>query len=240
MRSKQPSHSLVQLVYKLLLRRIITATLCLSLILPIHGTNDTLISHGSRQEKKIALTFDDGPKPGVSAPLLRILDDYGIRATFFLTGKESLENSDLVFRISNSGHSLANHSYSHPNLTTLSEKEVTKQLKDTNKILSNISGKKTKYFRPPGGKYNQRITNLAKQEGLKTILWDVNAGDYTNRLATEHSPIAEQVIKQVRPGSIVLLHNGGIKTNKAVKKIIQTLEEKGYRFVTLDELLETP
>jgi peptidoglycan/xylan/chitin deacetylase (PgdA/CDA1 family) len=212
------------------------STLLLTLILTVNITAKT-VWKGDPNTQKVALTFDDGPKPGESNRILNILDKYGVRATFFVIGQKSLEYPDLIYRIHSSGHDLANHSYSHTNLTTLSYEEILKELTDTNSILEADSRTPIRFFRPPGGKYNKDVLKAAETLGLDMIMWDVNSGDYATRLSKEHDPIDKSVLEKTRGGSIILLHNGGEKTIEALPKIITGLQKRGYQLVPLRDML---
>lgn len=203
--------------------------------LQIHSNSVTMWK-GDPDSNKVALTFDDGPKQGESNQILNILDQYGVRATFFVIGSKSLENPDLIYRIHSSGHDLANHSYSHTNLTTLTYEGIMKELSETNSILESTSASPIRYFRPPGGKYNKDVLKAVEELNLKMIMWDVNSGDYASRLSKEHDPIDKSVLESTSGGSIILLHNGGEKTIEALPRIIIGLEKQGYQLVPLSEM----
>ncbi|HAR63562.1 MAG TPA: hypothetical protein DF296_01825 [Candidatus Margulisbacteria bacterium] len=192
----------------------------------------------------IALTFDDGPKPEYSIPVLDILDKYCIKATFFIVGKMAKIYPDTVYRMAISGHEVGNHTFSHVRLDTVfSPQEIEDELKLTNQIIEKITGSKPKYFRPPGGRFNQFVIQTAFETGLKQINWSLTAADYipfsTIPVANQDNSekIVERVISQTRPGSIILLHNGGNDVEKALPKIIEQLRQKGFKFVTISELL---
>lgn len=187
------------------------------------------------KEKVVALTFDDGPKPEESIALLNLLDEYGVRATFFITGKESETNPDLLKRIYDSDHDIGNHSYSHKNLTTLSEKEIENELTKTNDIVYTLTGEKIRFFRPPGGKINNKVAKIISKTNMQTILYDVNTVDYTG--GEKQSPTVQTILSSVKPGSILLLHNGGSKTLKNLPLLLEGLKEKNYRCVRLSDFL---
>lgn len=195
-------------------------------------------------EKAVALTFDDGPKPEYSIPVLNILDKYCIKGTFFLVGKVSKFYPDVIIRMAMTGHEIGNHTYSHVRLDTMSNpKQIEDELKLTNDILFRITGIKPKYFRPPGGRYNQFVIKTATDTGLKQINWSMTAGDYKFFSEKNSTPISstekivDLVVTRVKPGSIILLHNGGANLEKALPIIIEQLRTRGYRFVTVSELL---
>lgn len=207
------------------------------------------IWHGSATSKKIALTFDDGPKPEQSGPILDTLDALDVKATFFIVGKECQLYPDFLNRMVRSGHELANHTYTHTRLDTLDADAIGVEIVSTNQLIEALTGKKMRYFRPPGGRFNRIVLEKAQEAGLETVLWDVNPGDYTQKKApldlNEDQPITnrsskliyEAVLRNIRGGSIVLFHNGGIQTVKAIWDVIVELQRQGYQMVTLSELL---
>lgn len=198
---------------------------------------------GTRQPV-VALTFDDGPKPEFSLPVLDALDKYCVKATFFVIGKLAAQHPDIIYRMASSGHDVANHTFSHIRLDTMSKAEVDAELSLTNQIIEKITGAPVRYFRPPGGRFNQLVLMGAQQSGLRTINWSVNAADYTlhgdmplQLDDNKWKEIADKVVNSCKSGDIVLCHNGGIDTEKALPVIIEKLRHKGFRFVTISELL---
>jgi peptidoglycan/xylan/chitin deacetylase (PgdA/CDA1 family) len=195
-------------------------------------------------DKKLVLTFDDGPKPIHTNEILNILKKTQTKAVFFLVGKEAMANKDLVYRIHHEGHEIGNHTFSHRRLDTLSAPEIKQELLKTNQIIENITGHKIKYFRPPGGRFNDLVLQTLAQLPLKLILWQVNANDYI-RLSPffgingklDADKIYQRVISQVQNQAIILMHNCSGETTLALPRIITHLKEQGYRFVSLHELL---
>lgn len=198
--------------------------------------NNTTVWKLPTKKKVVALTFDDGPKPEESIALLNLLDQHGVRATFFITGRESESNPDLIMRINDSGHELANHSFSHPNLTTLSESEIEHQITKTNDIIIQLTGKKMRYFRPPGGRINNKVARIVEKTGMQTILYDVNTVDYTG--GEQDSPSLDNILSKIKPGSIILLHNGGPQTLKNLPKLLEKLKEQNYECIRLSDILK--
>jgi peptidoglycan/xylan/chitin deacetylase (PgdA/CDA1 family) len=188
---------------------------------------------GSPDKNLIALTFDDGPKPGAVEDLLLELEKQGIKATFFVVGKMVVEHPDLLKSIIAKGHLIANHSYSHPNLKTLKPEQVLKELTDTNEAISRVTGKPVRYFRPPGGNYDAMVMEQIRKAGLINVLWTINTADYTGKKA---DAIAAQVIDGAKPGGIVLAHTGAPETVAALPRIARELRAKGFEFVTVDEI----
>lgn len=208
------------------------------------------IWHGDRTVNKVAITFDDGPKPGHATAILDILHKYSVKANFFVVGQSIEKYPDLVYQIHNQGHELANHSYSHRPLTSLSRTQLEREFYETNRLIKDITNTKVSFFRPPGGKYDWRVLRMAKKHGLKTIFWDINPGDYVissshfyikgedinRKIPVNDDRLFQRIKDKVQPGSIILLHNGGEETIAELPKIIALLREKGLEPVTLTDL----
>jgi peptidoglycan/xylan/chitin deacetylase (PgdA/CDA1 family) len=203
--------------------------------------------------KKIALTFDDGPKPEYSRQILDILDKYDVKATFFVVGREAKSYPDVILRMHKAGHDIASHTYSHYRLDTLTEKQLDLELSATNQILKEITGQDVLFFRPPGGRFNQLILDELKKYNLHAIMWNINAGDYqpgtvasdddtqtaivSNNRSSKN--IFNTVTRQAKNGSIILFHNGAPQTIKILPDVIASLRKQGYKLVTITELLNT-
>jgi peptidoglycan-N-acetylglucosamine deacetylase len=184
-------------------------------------------------DKVVSLTFHDGPNPKSTPQLLKILDDADIKATFFVVGKMAEKYPELIKEIYKRGHQIAGHTYDHKNLTTLTTTGVISELSRTRLIIKDIIGIDTHLFTPPGGQYNSRVIEDADSCGYKMALWSVFPEDHRNP-----SPIIyEKVVSNSRDGSVVLLHNGPPDTIDALPKIIEKLKARGFKFVTLTELL---
>lgn len=182
--------------------------------------------------KKIFLTFDDGPHPGYTEKLLVILKKKQVPATFFVVGKQVEKYPELLKKIFQDGHEIANHSYSHRDLRSLSSAERQLELSKTHELVESMTEQSMRYFRPPGGQYNQEVVSSAKERGYEMVLWTVFAGDHENPPA---SLIKKRVLREAADSSIVLLHSGIENTLLALPEIIETLKKRGYRFVTLSD-----
>lgn len=196
--------------------------------------------HGPTDSKRVALTFDDGPHPLYTPRILDILKERNIRATFFVIGSQVKRHPELVRRIVDEGHIIANHSWGHPNLTMRSPEGVQKELIDTNVAIAKVTGRIPRLMRPPYGGINARVESQLDELGFKAILWSVDTRDW-ERLSP--SEIVNKVRYQTRPGGIILLHDGGgirEHTVTALPQIISYLEEEGYQLVTVPELLHVP
>ncbi len=196
-------------------------------------TAGTTLVSGRSTEKCIALTFDDGPKPGVTEPLLDLLKSSNVAATFFVIGRHIQEFPELSKSIATNGFEIDNHSYTHRSLVSLSKQEAVREMLQTQAAVYAITGKLPKYVRPPGGNWNNAVAADARKWGLTPCMWSVDVFDSEIIGAQK---IIETVLKQVKPGSIVLMHNGKVSTLQALPTIIRELRAKGYTFVTVEAL----
>jgi peptidoglycan-N-acetylglucosamine deacetylase len=192
----------------------------------------------------VNLTFDDGPV-AKSAPLiflrkdtpldgntsavLDVLHKYGVPATFFVVGKQVRKYPGLARREYSEGHSVQNHSYTHPHLIKLSKAQVAQELRSTNQAIMDAGVPRPHRFRPPYGKTNDTVRRVGVSLGLRQIRWtDKASKDWEDPPA---SVICKRVVRQVKPGSVVLLHDGsGANTDDALPCIIRELRAKGYGF----------
>ena len=192
------------------------------------------IYYVKREDKKIAISFDCAWGTTYTDELLSIMEKENVKSTFFMVEFWTEKYPDYVKKISDSGHEIGTHSATHPYMSKLSKNSIVKELTTSSKAIEDITGKKVEVFRPPYGDYNDLLIDTAKEMGLYTIQWDVDSLDWKNLSATE---IKKRVVSKVKSGSIVLFHNQGLHTAKALPEIIKTLKEKGYTFVTIGELI---
>lgn len=183
---------------------------------------------------KLALTFDDGPRPFYTDRILKILRDHDVKATFFMVGEMAAAYPDLVRAIVADGHEIGNHSYSHPNLAKLSETEVEQELLRAEQVIRQTCRRRTRLFRPPGGNYGPAVRTAARNLGYTGIFWGPNITTWKNRAPHE---IALALAHQVQDGCFVLLHNGKDKTLAVLPFLLRLLNQRRYRFVTVSELL---
>lgn len=189
-------------------------------------------------EKYIALTFDDGPHKKYTAQILDILAEYGIKATFFIVGRNCEKYPELVAREIDEGHEVGNHTYSHPDIDKLNEGEFVREVLGTEEILHELRSYKLKLFRPPAGEYNIAIDRIIARLNYTAVLWNVDTHDWKCPPA---SLISKEVLKKIKPGYIILMHDyvvGNSGTPAALKEILPKLIEQGYRFVTVSELIK--
>lgn len=191
------------------------------------------------EQKVVSLTFDDGPDPDNTASILDLLQQYDAKATFFLIGEKVKRNPELAQRAFREGHELANHTYHHLFLSKKSYGKLEKEIVDTEKAIMEATGSRPTLFRPPGGIYNENLIQLARQHGYVVVLWSwhLDTRDWS-RPGVER--IVSKVLGKVQNGNIVLFHDyveGGSQTIAALKKILPELQSRGYKMVTVTELL---
>ena len=182
--------------------------------------------------KCVALTFDDGPAES-TAELLDVLAARNVRATFFLVGENVVKHPELVRREHEAGHELGDHSYTHADLGNASEKKVLDQLTRTQDAIRRASGVTPVLLRPPYGSVSKRLTRITREMGLAQVLWTVDPLDWEHR---DTRYVEKRVLKAVKPGYVVLMHDIHPTSVKAVPKIIDRLAAEGYAFVTVSEL----
>jgi peptidoglycan/xylan/chitin deacetylase (PgdA/CDA1 family) len=183
----------------------------------------------------VAMTFDDGPHGANTPRLLEMLKQRGIKATFFCVGQCVVEYPEIARRIVDEGHEIANHSWSHPQLSAMSEASVRDQLEKTHQAIKQATGIEPKIFRPPYGAFTLRQRNWANAVyGYRIILWDVDPLDWKIRNA---SHVESEILKQTVSGSIILSHDIHKTTVDAMPATLDALLAKGYKFVTVSELL---
>ncbi len=195
----------------------------------------TALSPGS---KLVALTFDDGPWPVSTEAILDILDSLDARATFFMLGGRIKAHPDLVRRIVADGHLAAAHGTSHRRFSALKPAQVRNEIVRGRELIRDVAGYDSPWLRPPYGAMDDEAWEAVRDTGARVVLWDVDSRDWKKRGAKK---IARSVVKQVKPGSIVLLHDGGgdrSQTVEALPLIIRDLKERGYLFVTVQDLVE--
>ncbi len=198
------------------------------------GSGETIpvLSKGP-EEKIVALTFDDYLGTKVY-PLLDILDEYNVKATFFIIGNSIENNSEVLKQLVSRGHSAANHTWDHYNNHTLTDDEVRAQLISTRLYIQKYAGEDAPHFRPPGGYYDSNMLRIARDIGMQTVLWSLNSTDADPENSA--GDIERTVVRGVHPGAIVTMHTNRDATIEALPGIIQGLRKKGYRFVTIPEM----
>ena len=197
------------------------------------------------KEKLIALTLDDGPHPEFTTELLDIFKEKGIKATFFVTGSNIEKHKNIVKRMITEGHELGNHSYSHKNLIFKKKSMIREEIEKTDNILRELGVKGEIHFRPPFGRLLFAASAVLASLNKKVIMWNVPTKDFKEN---DPNVILKRIYKRIKPGSIIVLHDSGIErpgkridrraTILTVKKLLDELLKKGYKFRTVSKLIE--
>jgi peptidoglycan-N-acetylglucosamine deacetylase len=185
----------------------------------------------------VALTFDDGPGP-FSSQLVDVLKRNGARATFFLIGQKVLRKPKLVRKEASVG-ALGDHSFTHPNLITLSPAMIRSELARTKKAIKRVTRRKVVLFRPPFGDNYPSILQIARRLGMLEVMWNEDSGDASEASTPSSQQIYQNLVDRVRPGAIVLLHEDESvpRTLEAVRMFLPVLAQKGLKAVTVPQLL---
>ncbi len=185
--------------------------------------------------RDIAMTFDDGPSATLTPKLLDLLAGHHIKATFFVIGENVAEHPEIVARAAREGHEIANHSWSHPNFSKMGDESVRRQLQQTDDAIKNATGKRPTLMRPPYGSITAREKRWIHDEfGYDIILWDVDPYDWKR---PGPAVVRARILKETRPGSIILSHDIHPGTIEAMPSTFDELEAKGFKFVTVSELI---
>lgn len=199
-----------------------------------------VITDVKTDEKAVSLTFDDGPDSRNTALLLDTLKKHSTRATFFVTGINAEKNPFLLQRMRHEGHEIGNHSYSHADFNYKSTEFILDEIVKTNDIIFRITGQRPTLFRPPGGYLSYDMVDLVRKENLTIAYWTYQQ-DSKDWRGIKASQIANHIIRNIKPGQIIILHDGGpngMETVKAVDMLIPELTKQGYRFLTVSELIK--
>jgi len=216
--------------------------LCLLLaVTPGGNFYGPVLAAGSTEQKLAALTFDDGPCRPYTEQILDILRDKDVRATFFVVGRNALQQPEVLRRIQKEGHLVGTHTQNHKDLLRLEADEVNREMAEGIESIRAITGERTSYLRPPHGFKDFVVMEQAGRLGLTVVNWNVIPRDWTNPGV---SRIVENVMTNIRPGAVILLHDGDSpggtgsreQTVRALPLIIDRLREAGYELVRIDEL----
>ena len=194
--------------------------------------------YGNTHLPEVALTFDDGPNPYYTPQVLAVLQRYRIKATFFDVGYLVVDYPNIVRQEYNQGNIVANHSWSHPELTLLSAPAIQSQITTASNAIKAAIGVRPSFFRPPYGAINHTVLAQAKYAGVTTVLWDASAGDWK---LPGVNVIVSKILYYLHDGAIILLHDGGgnrAQTVAALPILISTIENRGFKFVTIQQLVD--
>ena len=186
--------------------------------------------HGSPNSKRVALTFDDAVHPMYAPLLLEALARGGAKATFFVVGRNVEAYPYFVRDLDRAGHELANHTFHHVRLNNLPDAVIRDELKYTNRIVSAITGKPVRFFRPPGGRYSSQVLQIARSLGMTTAFWTDDPGDFNN---PGEVTLEKRTLRRIRRGGIILLHDNAQETAPILFEVLKDAREKGFELVTL-------
>nr|WP_309495744.1 delta-lactam-biosynthetic de-N-acetylase [Mechercharimyces sp. CAU 1602] len=191
---------------------------------------------GNTEKKVLYLTFDNGYENGYTHEVLDTLQDKHVPAAFFVTGHYLQDQPELVKRMVSDGHIVGNHSWSHPDFTDVSNKQITEELKRVKDKFTAITGiKEMKYLRPPRGVFSERTLAHSNELGYTNVFWSLAYRDWETDKQKGSSYAYDKIMNQVHPGAILLLHSVSRDNAKALPRIIDELKKEGYEFHSLDQ-----
>ena len=183
------------------------------------------------EQKKVAISFDDGPHPTYTEQLLDGLKERGVKATFFVTGEHAALHPDIIRRMSEEGHLIGNHTYTHIQLNASNRERFKEELIQTNEVITEITGEEVLYVRPPYGSWDK---TLEDELNMFPVLWTVDPLDWCSSNA---SCIVRSVVGEVEENDIILMHDYYDTSVTAALEIVDELLAEGYTFVTVEEIL---
>ena len=193
---------------------------------------------GDKNKKTIYLTFDCGYENGATPAILDALKKHQAPAAFFVVGNFVRDNPDLIRRMTEEGHTVANHTLSHPDMSSISElASFQKEIDDVASLYQSITGKEMiKYYRPPQGKYSTENLKMAKELGYNTFFWSLAYVDWQQDDQPTHEEAFDKLLSRVHPGAVVLLHNTSKTNGEIMEELLSKWEEMGYTFRPLSDL----
>lgn len=218
---------------------VVVCSLCLFInSSAIKSVNKPVYNSSINTTKRIALTFDDGPHPRRTLEIIKVLDKYDVKATFFVLGVNVKNYPETMMAVMQKGHEIANHTFSHHILKDKALNGIQKEIFDTETEINRLNGKMSNLIRPPCGLYDESLVDYAIENDYKIVLWNIDTHDWAHE-STEY--IVNKVLTDVKGGDIILFHDytsGENNTSKALNILIPKLESLGYEFVTVGELLQ--
>ena len=195
---------------------------------------------GDSSEKNLYLTFDAGYENGYTAGILDVLKKHDVKAAFFLVGNYLKTSPELVKRMVSEGHTVGNHTYSHPDMSAIStEDDFREELSKLEEEYKSVTGKEMlKYYRPPQGKYSEANLKMAKELGYRTIFWSLAYVDWYESDQPTKEEAFNKLIPRVHPGAIVLLHSTSKTNAEILDELLIKWENMGYKFKSITELPE--
>jgi peptidoglycan/xylan/chitin deacetylase (PgdA/CDA1 family) len=195
---------------------------------------------GDPSARVVALTFDDGPHAVFTPAILDILRQHGVKATFFMVGEQVERHPEIARRVVEEGHAVGNHTYTHPDLITEKPAEIGDEIVRTQEAILRATGVRCSLFRPPYGMRTPLVFRQTKRLGLQVVEWTISSQDWRSPGTDK---IVKRVLRRVRPGAILLFHDGRgdrTETVEALPTIIEALTRRGYSFATIPEMAQSP
>lgn len=205
----------------------------------LYGRNFTGLDPGS---KMLALTYDDGPNDPWTLKLLEVLEKHRVEATFFMLGRYVREHPEIARAVTQAGHAVGNHAFTHPNLIFAGTARLRQELEETTKTIEEATGERPSLFRPPFGGRRPGTFAVARELKMVPVMWRVTCYDWS---AKSHQQILQHARRQIRGGEVILLHDGGhlrmgedrSATVRATDELIAEYKERGFSFVTVPEMM---
>ncbi|WP_223830156.1 delta-lactam-biosynthetic de-N-acetylase [Paenibacillus arenilitoris] len=192
---------------------------------------------GDTSKKELFLTFDNGYENGYTSKILDVLKEKKAPAAFFVTGHYVKDQAELIKRMAAEGHIVGNHSWSHPDMSQLSEEQIKAELDKVKEHVQQLTGQREmKYLRPPRGIFNERVLAASKRFGYTNVFWSIAYKDWDVNAQRGARYAYDQVMKQLHPGAIILLHSVSKDNTEALGSMIDEARRQGYEFKSLDEL----
>ncbi len=213
--------------------------------LPFHTYSEKVMGNGreniykcgNTEEKKVALTFDDGPHPEYTPEIISILEEYSVTGTFFVIGKSAAAYPEIIKKEAENGYEIGNHTETHLQIRGANYKAILDEVENAEMGIEKITQKKVRFFRPPGGVVGDSVAKVAVKKNYSVILWTIDTRDWAHPSEDE---IVECVKNNLSPGAIILFHDyvfGKSNTPAALRQIIPYILSEGYEIVSLEELL---
>ncbi|WP_419876270.1 delta-lactam-biosynthetic de-N-acetylase [Candidatus Pristimantibacillus sp. PTI5] len=195
---------------------------------------------GDTSKKELFLTFDNGYENGYTPRILDVLKEKKVPAAFFVTGHYVKDQPELIQRMAAEGHIVGNHSWSHPDMSQLSEGNIKTELDKVKEQVGILTGQKEmKYLRPPRGIFSERVLAASKQFGYTNVFWSVAYKDWDVNAQRGSQYAYSEVVKQLHPGAIILLHSVSKDNTEALGSIVDEARRQGYEFKSLDQLIRS-
>jgi peptidoglycan/xylan/chitin deacetylase (PgdA/CDA1 family) len=223
---------------KQLLFGLLSALIFLQAVLSCNAATPLGVYHNHENAgNKIALTFDDGPHPRYTKEILSVLEEYGVRATFFFVGENVFYYPETARAVAQAGHEIGNHTYTHARPDRLNRQDLAEELSRCEEIIQTVTDTSPKLFRPPQGNWNSEVYSLVRERDYNIILWNIDTLDWAHTPCEE---ICTNVLGRACSGDIILMHDyqsKGCSTVQALRVVIPKLIERGFHFVTVSELI---